>query len=187
MSRVSRLCRLWPLTLLALVAGIAGGQYVKRGNIATVQAEQLEYDWETGDTKMTGNCRVDIKGDYDATMTTPALVITTDIEKAQVLSFEATGPVTFDIVTRPTDGKRSRIQARCSDSATFSEETMLAVMKGDAHAEVTSLPRAESVQSAVYDGDSMTIDLKNHKIKLSQAHLKVEMAPAAGGPAEGTE
>ncbi len=189
MSRLKPLCSVWPLVLLVLmlVAAVAVGQQIKRGNVATIQAEQLEYDWETGDTKMTGNCRVDIKGDYDATMTTPALVFRTDIETAQVLSFEATGPVTFDILTRPTDGKRSRIQARCSDSATFSEETMLAIMKGNAHAEITRLPRAESVQSVVYNGDSLTIDLRNHKIHFSGAHLEVEMAPETGEAAEGTE
>jgi lipopolysaccharide export system protein LptA len=187
MSTLRFLRGLWPLTALVLVAAVGVGQQVRRGNVATIQAEQLEYDWETGDTKMTGNCRVDIKGDYDATMTTPALTFKTDIEKAQVLSFEASGPVNFDILTRPSNGKRSRILARCSDSATFSEQTMLVVMQGDAHAEITSLPRTETLQSAVYDGDSMTIDLKNHKVKLSQAHLKVEMAPTTGGGAEGTE
>jgi hypothetical protein len=184
MSAVSGLMAL----VLVLAAAATVSQQVLRGNVATIQAKELEVDWETGSTKMTGDCRVDIKGDYEATMTTPALVFTTDIEKAQVLSFEATGPVSFDILTRPTNGKRSRIVARCSDSATFSEQTMLVVMKGNAHAEITGVPRVESVKSAVYDGESMTIDLKNHTIKLAQAHLEVEMAPQAGAPgAEGDQ
>ena len=181
--------RAWALTglILLLAAAIAVSQHVKRGSAATIQADRLQYDWETGDSEMSGNCRVDIKGEYEATMTASSVLVKTDIEKAQVLFFEARGPVDFDILTMPANGKRSRIQARCSNSATFSEQTMLVVMKGDVHAEIDGVPKVETVQSAVYDGDSMTIDLENHTIDLVPAHLNIEMAPAAAEEAEGSE
>jgi phage gp45-like len=164
------------LSLLLLAAAYA--QHIKKGSVAVIRSDELVVDWGTGDTEMTGNVRVDIKGDYTATMTASRVLVKADLEKSQVLSFEAVGPVSFEIDTKPVDGQRSHITAHCSRSATFSEQTMLVTMVGNAHAEITGASAvASQLESAKYDGDSMTIDLENRKINLKQATAEVHMAP----------
>jgi lipopolysaccharide export system protein LptA len=168
-----------------LVAGATAQQRVRRGSVAIITADEIETSWDSGQAQMTGHVNVQIKGDYDATITAPSLTVETDLQKSQLLALTARGPVSFDIVTRSAEGKASRIVASCTDQATFSERTMIVVLKGNAHAEVTGMPRAEGVESAKYDGDSMTVDLRKHTIRLTQAHLNVEMAPPAEkGPTE---
>ena len=182
---------LWAATvgvglLLALGAGTAQ-QKVLHGSVADIYATDVEVDLATGVATLTGNVRVQIKGAYDATMTAPTIVAKQSQEKNQVISLDAQGPVNLDVLTKGADGKQFRVTARCSDSATFSEQTMVAVLKGNAHAEVTGLPRAEAVESARYDGDTLTVDFKHNKIKLTQAHVNVEMAPEAEKSPAGTK
>ena len=158
-------------------------QVVRRGSVAVVTADSLEMSLDSGVLEMTGNVNVNIKGDYTATMTAPSVRVETDKEKNQVVSIKATGPVTADVLTKPQDGKQQRIVARCSDEATFSEKTMIIEMRGNAHADVSGMPRGEGVESMKFDGDSMSINLKTHKVNLKQAHVNVEMAPPAEKPA----
>ena len=167
-----------------LLVAAACAQHIKRGSVAVIRSDELEVDWGTGVTEMTGNVRVDIKGDYAATMWASAVTVRADLEKAQVLSLEAHGPVKFDIDTAPVEGKRSHIEATCKRQATFSEQTMTATLEGNAHVEITGAGAMVSqVESVRYDGDSLTIDLTNHKIKLKQATAEVQMAPGAEKPA----
>jgi len=166
------------LALLLLVAAYA--QHVKQGSVATLTSDELEIDYGTGLTEMTGNVTMSIRGDYTATMTASSVTLKGDIEKSRVLSVEARGPVNFVIDTTTKDGKQAHITARCSREATFSEETMIVTMVGNAHAEVTGAEAlAAQLESAKYDGDSMTIDLDNRKISLKKATAEVHLAPQA--------
>jgi hypothetical protein len=168
------------LALSVLVLAAAYAQHIKKGSVAVIRSDELVVDWGTGDTEMTGNVRVDIKGDYTATMTASRVLVKADLEKSQVLSFEALGPVNFEIDTKPVDGQRSHITARCSQSATFSEQTMLVTMVGNAHAEIAGAAAvASQVESAKYDAASMTINLDNRTITSKQATAEVHMAPQA--------
>jgi len=176
------------VALLVSLTGAPGQKLqVLHGSIVDIYAAEVVVDWMTGVATLTGKVRVEIKGDYDANMTAPKVTATTSQEKNQVLSLEAQGPVTIDVVTKTPEGKQWRVSARCSDSATFSEQTMIAVLKGNAHAEATGLPRLEEMESAEYDGDTMTVDLKKHLLTFTQAHINAEMAPQAPSPEAGAK
>jgi hypothetical protein len=171
------------LALMALFVAVVCAQHIKQGSVAVIRSDELEVDWGTGLTEMTGNVRLDIKGDYTASMTASSVILKGDLEKSRVLSVEARGPVNFTVDTAPADGKRSHITASCSQVATFSEQTMVVTMVGNAHAEITGAEAMVSqIESAKYDGESMTIDLNQRKIKLKQATAEVHMAPEAGRP-----
>lgn len=174
------------LAAAALLAAAVGyAQHIKKGSVAVIRSEELDLDLNTGSTEMTGNVRVDIKGGYTATMTASSVSVAADLEKAQVLSFEARGPVKLVFDTTNKEGKPLHVVASCSQKATFSEQTMIATMEGNAHAEVTGAEAVVSqIESAKYDGDSMTIDLNQRKIKVKQATAEVHMAPEVAPPAE---
>jgi len=169
-----------------LVAAVVCAQHVKKGSVAIIRSDELEVDWGTGLTEMTGNVRMDIRGDYTASMAASSVVLKGDLEKSRVLSVEARGPVSFTVDTAPVDGKRSHITASCSQMATFTEQTMIVTMVGNAHAEITGAEAVVSqVESAKYDGESMTIDLNKRKIRLKSATAEVHMAPEAAQPEAG--
>ncbi len=171
------------LLLAVSFAALASAQHVKQGSVAVIRSDELEVDWGTGLTEMTGNVRMDIRGDYTASMAASSVILKGDLEKSRVLSVEARGPVNFTIDTVSADGKRSHIAASCSQLATFSEQTMIVTMVGNAHAEITGAEAVVSqVQSAKYDGESMTIDLNQRMIKLKQATAEVHMAPETEKP-----
>ena len=164
------------LTLLLLAAAYA--QHVKQGSVATITSDELEIDYGTGVTEMTGNVKMNIRGDYTATMNASSVTLKGDLEKSRILSVEAHGPVDFVIDTTDKDGKRAHITASCSREATFTEQTMIVTMVGNAHAEITGAEAvATQLESAKYDGDSMTIDLNNRKISLKKATAEVHLAP----------
>lgn len=167
------------LVVLGLwTAVVAGAQLIKKGSVAVIRSDEMEVDWSTGITEMTGNVKVTITGDYTATMTATSVILTGDLEKTRILSIEARGPVNFVIDAKSKNGKPIHITARCSQQATFSEQTMVATMVGDAHAEMTGAPSGTTaVESFRYDGESMTIDLKNRKIRVKGATTEVRLAP----------
>jgi len=170
------------LALLLLAAAYA--QHVKQGSVATITSDELEIDYGTGVSEMTGNVTMTIRGDYTATMNASRVVLKGDIEKSRILSVEAHGPVNFVIDTTSKDGKRSHITASCSREATFSEQTMIVTMVGNAHAEIIGGEAlAAQLESAKYDGESMTIDLNNRKINLKKATAEVHLAPQEEKPA----
>lgn len=167
--------------LLLAVGGAA--ELIKKGSVAVIRSDEMEVDWSTGVTEMTGNVKVTITGDYMATMTAASVILTGDLEKTRILSIEARGPVNFVVDAKNKDGKPVHITARCSQQATFSEQTMLATMVGDAHAEMTgAVGAATSVESFRYDGQSVTIDLKNRKIRVKGASTEVRLAPEPTKP-----
>jgi lipopolysaccharide export system protein LptA len=171
------------VTVAVLATALVTAQHVKKGSIATIESQEMLVDWGTGVTEMTGNVKVTIRGDYDATITASSVYVTADVEKAQVLSLEARGPVRVDIDTAPVDGKRSHVTASCTQRATFSEKTMVVVLEGNAHAEISGAGSVVSgVEAAKYDGQSMTIDLNKRTIRTKQATAEIQMAPAAEVP-----
>jgi lipopolysaccharide export system protein LptA len=170
------------LALLLLAAAYA--QHVRQGSVATITSDELEIDYGTGVTEMTGNVSMTIRGDYTATMAASRVILKGDVEKSRVLSVEARGPVDFVIDTTDKDGKRTHITASCSREATFTEQTMIVTMVGNAHAEVIGgQALAAQLESAKYDGESMTIDLNNKKISLKKATAEVHLAPQEEKPA----
>jgi len=175
--------RRWAIALFLVVAlalvAVVCAQHVKKGSVAVIRSDELEVDLDTGVTEMTGNVRVDIKGDYNASMTASTVIVIADLEKSRVVSLEARGPVNFVVDTTTKDGKPLHVTASCSQKATFSEETMVATMVGDAHAEMAGAAAvASQLESLKYDGESVTIDLKSRKIKVRKATAEVRMAPA---------
>ncbi|MGQ9731715.1 MAG: LptA/OstA family protein [Candidatus Zipacnadales bacterium] len=171
--------------VVLLIGAVGLTQHIRKGSVATIRSDEMEVDWGTGVTTMTGNVRVEIKGEYEATLVASSVVVKADIEKSQLLSLEAHGPVQFDMITAPVNGQRSHIVARCSQSATFSETTMIVQLQGDAHAEIRGGGRAfgtAEVESARYDGESITVDLNKRTIKLRQATLEMQMAPPTQKP-----
>jgi lipopolysaccharide export system protein LptA len=178
---------------LAAAAGLTWAvcvaqQHALRGNVADIFADEMEVDYANNTATLAGGVRVQIKGSYDATMTAPRVTAVTSEDTNQLVALEASGPVTLDVTSTTSEGKQLRVSARCSQVATFSEKTMIAVLKGNAHAEVTKLPRLEGVESAKYDGETLTVDLKAHTIKLGGGvHLNVEMAPEQPKPEAGAK
>jgi hypothetical protein len=168
--------------VLMLVAVVCA-QHLKKGSVAEIRSDELEVDWGTGLTEMTGHVSMTIRGDYTATMTASSVTLTGDLERSRVLSVEARGPVNFVVDTAPANGQRAHIVASCSQVATFSEQTMIVTMVGNAHAEITGAEAVVSqLESAKYDGESMTIDLNKCKFKLKQATAEVHMAPETATP-----
>jgi len=168
------------LAAVVLLAAAVLAQHIRKGSVAVIRSDDMQVDWGTGLTEMTGNVRVDIKGDYTATMTASSVIVKADLEKAQVLSLEARGPVRFDIDTAPVEGKRSHITASCTQQAVFSEQTMVVTLEGNAHAEITGATAVVGqVEAAKYDGETVSIDLNKRSIRLKQATAEIHMAPEA--------
>ncbi len=160
-----------------------------KGDVATINGNSLEFSLDGGDLQLDGDCDVTIAGANNAHMTASAITLVPNSETQSVASVEARGPVTLDATIVREDGQKRRVQAKCSEVATYSEDTMVAEMVGDVHVEVTSVPETEGIEATTFDTSRMTLDLKNGKFKLGPgANIEAEMVPDAfKGETEETE
>jgi len=161
-----------------LLATVVAQRQTRQGSLATFEFDSFKVDLKTGTSVLMGNCVVDIKGDYTAHMTASALTLTPDNKKSKVVSFEARGPVHFDVTMVDDDGTKLHVDARCSDKATFSEQTQLAELVGNVTADVSGVPGVEDLEGLRFEGPRLTVNLAEKTITGGQrTRLEAQMAP----------
>lgn len=166
------------LAVCLLVAAVVAQRQTRKGSLAVFEFDTFKVDLKSGETVLMGNCVADIKGDYTAHMTASALTLTPDKQKSKVVSFEARGPVHFDVTMVDDDGTKLHVDARCSDRATFSEQTQLAELVGNVTADVSGVPGVEDLEGLKLEGPRLTVNLAEKSITGAQrTRLEAQMAP----------
>jgi len=166
------------MLLLALAIGLAVtvalAQATKRTQTAVITADDLVYDWETDIFEFTGNCRVQISGPDEATMTAPKMIVELNEKADRVKILRTVGKTHFSVLTAPNNkGQRRRIEASSNNGATYNETTQKVVLSGGAVADMTMVPPDERVHAVHFKGERITADLNTKQIKVSQAHMEV--------------
>lgn len=162
------------LALAVLVAATAFCQQVKRTRTATITAKTMELDWDSNQVDFSGNCKLTIGGDYNATMVAPSMSASFASKPATVKSLVARGPVSFTIITRPDkEGHKRKIVASARDQATYSEDTQTVKLVGQAVADMTPLEGGDAVETVHFTGQTITANLKTNRLTVDDANLTV--------------
>jgi lipopolysaccharide export system protein LptA len=173
------------------VAGLALAQQqqqIKQAQNAVITAQTMDYDWVNNTVDFTGNTRVVLKGEYDATMTSPSLAVKLSPKGDRVLTMEAAGPVNFTVTTKPdANGLRRKIVGTAKERATYDDATqvvkllggasadLLPIEPGAAPAEGTEAPQGLARAEAIhFTGQTITANLKTSKMTVDDANLQVE-------------
>lgn len=166
------------LTLAALgllATTVAFSQQVKRTRTAEIRADLLEFDWGANVFDFTGGCKLTIGAGYNATMTAPAMTAEIITSPATVKSLTAKGPVHFTIITAPdSQGRKRKIVATAKQQATYSEDTQVVKLVGEATADMTPLDAPEDVEAVHFTGQTITANLKTSRLTVDNANLTVK-------------
>jgi len=177
----------WGLAALLAAAATLVAQPAAKTDHATIDAEQLEYDIDTGQAVLTGNCVVAIEGRVTGSLQATKLTVNIDTQANKIDNLEASGPVTFDGITERVQGgvgKRVHVVGSCQDRATFSEKTMILSLIGAAKLATVAMPQDQNVKHAQFDGQTISYDLNANKVRGTQVHMQMEIATKEPAPAQ---
>lgn len=166
---------LLPAVALMLLASLAVAQQVKKARNATITAQSMELNWESGEVEFIGNVKLVIAGDINADMIAPRMSVKLSPKGDKVLSVLAHGPVQFTIVTAPdANGQRRKIVASATEQATYAADTDLVKLTGGATADMLPLEGTAGIEAIHFTGQTITANLKTNRLTVDQANLTVQ-------------
>jgi len=174
------------LGALVAAAAVLAAQPAAQTDRATIDADQLEYDIDSGQAVLTGNCLVSIEGRVTGTLRASKVAVNIDTAANKIDNLEATGPVTFDGITDRVQGgagKRVQVVGSCRDRATFSEKTMILSLIGAAHLATVTMPQDQDVKRAQFDGQTISYDLDANRVRGTKVRIQMEIATKERAPA----
>lgn len=175
MYRLRKRMRVFLPLLAVLVAATAFCQQVRKTRTATITAKTMELDWDKNVVDFAGNCKLTVGGDYDATMTAPSMTASFTSQPVTVKTLVAKGPVVFTVITRPDgQGRKRKIVASARNQATYSEETQVVKLTGQAVADLTPLDEKDPVEAVHFTGETITASLKTNRLTVDDANLTIK-------------
>ena len=163
------------LASLLLAAAVALGAE-KKTDQADIRAERFTYHWDSNLWEFTGNCRVEIKGADQATMTAPKMTGKFTEKGTQVSEITAAGPARFDVTTQKTpDGVQRRIVAGCAGEAVYSGATRIVTLTGGAEAEMTVVPADPDAAPTKFSAERLVINLQTLTVEGENVHIEAEI------------
>lgn len=156
--------------VMALAATIAGAEETdadkKPTRHATITCDgEATYNWKTGETEFTDNCRLEIRANETAEMTADHITAVFNGEGFEIKQMEATGGVEFNIRTKADEsGVRRVIDASCTDRAVFTGETQTMKLIGNAKASMKTEPKQAGGQPGKLDARQIIINLRTGDI-----------------------
>ncbi len=174
----------WGVALVCLLAAVATSYAAeKKAREATINSDTMVYNWKKDTFEFTGNCRAELKGDDQASMSGAKITGKFTKGGSSVSEIIAYGPVRFDITTQPDDEGVSRhITAQCKGNGTFSAATKTIRLTGGAEAIMTTVPMDPNIEPAKFSGAEVIINLATYDLTVQGGvHLQVQL------PAESVE
>lgn len=166
--------------VLILIAGVLLAAYgyaqtTKRTRTASITAASMEFDWDKNVAEFTGNTKLVVGGDYDATMTAPKMTARLSPKADSIVSLVAAGPVKFVVVTRAgSGGVRRKITASATKEATYSEDTQVVKLVGNAVADMAPINAPDTVEAMHFAGQTIVANLKTSRLTVDDANLTVK-------------
>lgn len=156
-----------------LLASLAIAQQVKKSRTATVTAQSMDFDWSSNTFVFSGNAKLSIGGDMEATMSAPTVTFSFDEKAKAIKNLIAKGPVQFTVVTKPgADGSKRKIVASASQEATYSEDTQIVKLVGSAVADMLPL-EGNAAEAVHFTGETITANLKTNRLTVDNANVTV--------------
>ncbi len=177
-----------PLTGLISLALLGACMAALAAQTKTQQAlitcdKKAVYNWKTGELVFSGNCRVEIKGEDKATMTTEQLSGKFSPDGSSVVKLTAAGPVHFDITTAPDEnGVKRLITAECKGQALFMGQERQVRLTGGAEALMETLPKQPNVDPAKLTGKEIVIDLDTFDVTVEGPVFMQVDIPSSSAP-----
>ena len=166
---------LWLIIAGLLLTTLAVCEQVKHMRNSTITAQTMEYDWDKNVVEFSGNTKLVIGGGYDATMLAPSMNVRLSAKGDKVASLVAKGPVNFVVLTKPdASGMRRKITATAATEATYSEDTQLLKLIGDATADMLPMNAPSEVEAVHFTGDAIAANLKTSRLSVEKANLTVK-------------
>lgn len=135
---------------------------------AVIECEgKWTYNWDTGETEFSDNCRVEITGEDRAVMTANQISVKFAEGGFEITQMRAAGPVTLHIVTQPDDKGVSRVvDAKCHKEATFTGESRIIRLTGEAEVTMKMEPHQPGVKPAILRHCKwITVDLETQEVE----------------------
>lgn len=166
MGVTNRLTLTVALALCGLLVGGALAQQTRRTHTGKLTFDELQYDFANNAITMTGDpATVLIEGRHTAHLRAPRVAIDADETLEQILGATAQGPVKLELFTAPdVNGRRRRIEATCTERATYSQADSTVVMTGNVVGDVTTLPEGEA-EAAHLEAEEVVVNLRTSVMK----------------------
>lgn len=175
------LCACGLLTLLS--AAMAAE---KQARDATLSADKLKFNLKTRALELTGNCRVTIKGDEQATMVAPKITAELDAKTGQLAAVNAAGPVKFIITTKKdAAGVQRKVDAEARGGATYAGGKRIVTLTGGATATITTIPTEAGIEPTRLTGKTLILNIDTMEVEGEEVEVDAQIpAPEEPAPAE---
>lgn len=161
------------LAAVALSAATAQ-QQTRNTRTGKVVFGELVWDFENNSIVITGNpAQLLVEGMHDAELCSPRISIDADAQLTEIHGAVANGPVQLNLLTAPdSNGVRRRVNARCTQKATYDQSKATVTMVGNVVADIVTLPETGE-EAAHLESEQITVDLRASTLTASPGSFEV--------------
>ncbi len=146
---------------------------------ATVDADEMTWNWGTNLTEFTGNCKVVIISPQQATLTAPRISLKlekSDAGQSVIHQLKTVGATHLTLITQPdSKGIRRKMTGTASQGATYSERSNTVVLAGGAKIDSVSLPEGADSEHISFTAEALSVNLATETITASKGHMKISI------------
>lgn len=176
-----RFCSIYVFVPIALALGIGltARTFSQPAQVktlsATVDADEVTWNWGTNLTEFTGNCKVVIISPQQATLTAPRISLKlekSDAGQSVIHQLKTVGETHLTLITQPdSKGIRRKMTGTASQGATYSERSNTVVLAGGAKIDSVSLPEGPDSERISFTAEALTVDLGAEEVRASKGHM----------------